>query len=138
MTSQTTTQMTRFVAMIALTALFAVSLANLFIGRSDHSYGMGYPCPLMQDQSTMCPMNVAEHIAQWQQLFSAPVNTKDLLTLLASVFVLSIVLVREPNVESPPQQRAFRLRNRLSILFDPLRVALSRGILRPLFYGEAA
>lgn len=138
MTKHTTVHMTRFIAMMALTAIFVVSFANLLMGHNDHGHGMVSPCPLMQDRSTMCPMNVAEHIAKWQQLFSAPVNAKDILASLASVVVLSILLWQAPTAESPPRARAYRLRNRASILFDPVRVALSRGTLQPLLYGERA
>lgn len=131
-------QFMRWTATIALTAVFVVSFAGLLMSQNKYSYGMIAPCPLMQDHLTMCPLSIAEHIAKWQQMLTVPVDAKDILLLLASVAVFSIVLKKGSRLESPPNKRILFLRNSICLLFDHLRVALSRGKIQPLFYGESA
>ena len=95
---------------------------------------MQQDCPYM-GETGYCNMNVSEHLASWQQLFSTTLEHFSALTLLSllTLFVLTYffvdLLVRKRS-ERPLFER-WRSRE----LFDPLQLAFARGILHPKLYS---
>lgn len=88
-------------------------------------------CPLMGEQVNICLMNVVEHMAKWQQLFTAI----PIILLLLTVALL-IVWTRKPDVFSSARTLSPPIRtNEPKInLFNHLVAAFSRGILHPRLY----
>ena len=92
-------------------------------------------CPYM-GETGYCNMNVSEHLASWQQLFSTTLehfSTRTLLppllfTLFAAPFFARLLVRRRT-------KRPLLERWRSRELFDPLQPAFARGILHPKLYS---
>lgn len=130
-----------------------VLLSFLLIGGFGLSHSSGME---MRDDGTMggcmfdgraeiCPMTLAEHISNWQSMFSV-IPQKS--TVLIQLLVLISTLILAASVlgwRSPPSLFSyFSERWRLYIknnpnlpLFDRLREAFSQGILNPKIYDFA-
>jgi hypothetical protein len=95
---------------------------------------MQQDCPYM-GETGYCNMNVSEHLASWQQLFSTTLehfSTLSLLPLL-TLFVLTYFFVDRLVRRRAEQPLLERWRSRE--LFDSLRLALARGIIHPKLYS---
>lgn len=96
-------------------------------------------CPLMRGDSTMCQMNLTDHIQAWKDLFVANIPTFErtifvilgfaLLGFLTRLLPSFLIQRRDPLIREGPYQK-----NGSWKLFDYLSVALSRGILHPRVY----
>lgn len=95
---------------------------------------MQQDCPYMGEVG-YCNMNITEHLASWQNLFTTtlehlnPLSLLSLLTLFVLAYFFVDLLVRR-RTERPLFER-WRTRE----LFDPLQLAFSRGILHPKLYS---
>lgn len=96
--------------------------------------GITQDCPYM-GETGYCNMNISEHLASWQNLFTTtlervnPLAFLPLLTLFVLAYFFVDLLVRKRS-EQPLFQR-WRTRE----LFDPLRLAFARGIIHPKLYS---
>lgn len=97
-------------------------------------------CPFATEQTSVCPMNTIEHIAQWQQAFlGMPIRANLLaLAIIALLAVVIIPLVKPFFQLKKLTMLAARLlayhKDNLVKVFDPLLVAFSDGILNPKIY----
>jgi type III secretory pathway component EscT len=98
------------------------------------SDGSMQDCPYMGEVG-YCNMNISEHLASWQQLFTStlehsnPLALLPLLTLFVLAYFFVDLLVRK-RTERPLLQR-WRKRE----LFDPLQLAFARGLIHPKLYS---
>ncbi len=87
-------------------------------------------CPFMQGEHTICPMNTAEHLSAWQNVFTSTQPTVSLLIL--STVTLVLVSWRKNNLP-----RMFPIRLKLyssdspAVLPSLFQVLFSDGILNP-------
>lgn len=122
-----------------MATLMFISTFGLALSMRTDKMGNMTDCPLMRTSETLCPMSPIEHIAQWQQLFTAiqQNNSTVLLAamLVAAAFFLPInrtavcdslitFLYRRHKRGSPATQ-----------LYNYLLVAFSDGILHPKLYA---
>ena len=84
-------------------------------------------CPFMNGVSSICRMNIMEHIEGWQSTFTTTVPAVIVL-LVALVLLLGSHFNFEDN-DALAIQRSYKHRNSLSKVFNYLRIAFSRGIL---------
>lgn len=101
--------------------------------------GLMSPCPFMAGQTTMCQMNIMEHIAQWQQaLLGIPTKAN----LLALAIVLLVVVITplvkqfsrlEELIKFASRRFADRTKQAVKV-FDPFLLAFSDGIINPRIY----
>lgn len=113
--------------------LFVVGL-SVSMGMARNMDGMMTPCPFMQDNGAICPMSLAVHIAEWQQLSTAQPTKISVTTLVFVLFVFTIYAVFR---EIRPLLLFERLRKKnLQVkIFDPLSLAFSRGILHSRLFA---
>lgn len=119
--------------------LFAATFSMTFGMQIDERGAMS-GCPFMAEQASVCPMGVFEHIAKWQQLFTATFSQSDVfasLIFLLSIFVFFVVFARAPNIApfvlafSPPI-----LKNKPETkLYNHLVIIFSQGILNSRLYA---
>ncbi len=133
----------RFLAIFALAALLAVA----FLGISHSMMGMGIKSDgtmggcLFSGKSEICTMTFTEHISHWQSMFTTTFPQKAfavaLLVLLAVVSVAVAILTRNLFLLSSYYATRWRLyikQNPNLSLFNPLKEAISAGILNPKIY----
>ncbi len=95
---------------------------------------MQQDCPYM-GETGYCAMDISEHLASWQNLFTTtlervnPLAMLPLFTLFVLAYFFVDLLVRK-RTERPLFQR-WRTRE----LFDPLQLAFARGIIHPKLYS---
>jgi hypothetical protein len=108
-----------------LTTMFGAAVSSGVMTQD----GKMQDCPYM-GISTLCKMDVSEHLATWQQLFSPAIQQSPTLLLLA---LLSFVALQYFSFYAfVPERRTTRHifnRWREAALFGPLRLAFSRGII---------
>ena len=116
----------------SLTATLAIAVVDI-----DHEGSMS-SCVLMgQEQKQSCQMTITQHIASWQQIFTATFNWSLVpLLLLAAAFVAGLTTIFK-NIESMFLQlrRRYKKQNPSLKLFDYLLSAFSQGILHPKLYA---
>lgn len=122
------------VSAVIFISLFGIQTSMLF-AYSDAMVG----CPLMGESVSMCQMGVLEHIAYWQQLFTAKVNDANslILGLLTILFVLAFPPLSIRNKDNTPFDLSFYLYTKSkpqTRLFNYLNLLFSRGILQPKIY----
>ena len=89
--------------------------------------------------TTLCQMNPLEHIATWQNMFTAVPSQNDILLLLASLLALALgALFITHRSTAPPKtlvsQISFVYYKRYIPVSDPLQEAFSNGILHPKIF----
>jgi hypothetical protein len=87
----------------------------------------------------LCQMNSLEHIAAWQNMFTAVPSQNDILLLLASLLTLALgALFTTHHSTAPPKtlvsQTSFVYYKRYVPVLDPLQEAFSNGILHPKIF----
>lgn len=97
-------------------------------------------CPLMVGMATLCNMNALEHLSLWQSMFTAVRPDTVLLGLILAVCTLCAVwvrrlLLRDRHGLPSVTLRSYAQKRLLFASLDPVREALSRGILHPKIYG---
>lgn len=119
--------------------LFAAVFSVTFGMRADE-YGNMSGCPFILEHPSVCPMDVFEHIAKWQRLFTGTFSqSSDLafLILLFLSFAFFIVFTHAPNISpfvlasSPliPQNKPE------TKLFNYFVTVFSQGILNSRLYA---
>lgn len=121
--------------------LFAITTLSVFYGTmAIDSHGNMAPCPLMANIASLCRMNAIEHLSSLQSLFTATTPTTALL-LLAAALLLIISISSSKNLEEAHSEKIASLfinrRNHDALIFNPLRLAFSTGILNPKIYELA-
>lgn len=91
-------------------------------------------CPFM-GVSALCTMSIADHLAQWQDMFASivsPITTVILLLLIA----LSIFLgfIEDFRIHKRPLIKFVSHHQREAQIFDTLRLAFARGLIHPKIY----
>ena len=130
--------MYRFLKNILVSGVICASILTMGVGVSVSAEmmmgdGMMTPCPYM-GMSSMCNMTPLEHLAGWQQLFTAIPGENFTVPLLSSfaisfiAFVLFSVAIRRSVSFLVPRNR-YRKRKRTQ-----LQIAFSRGILNSKAY----
>lgn len=111
-----------------------------------HAPGMGISgdgdmrgCPLMTGITMLCTMNAVQHLAVWQQTFTAFLPALGSLLLFLSAWAILVTRFQGIRHLTHDPRRVFQRFRRQSHLdyahLDPLRRALSRGILHPKICG---
>ena len=117
-----------------LTLILGASFGGFVSAGMMTADGRMQDCPYM-GTSGYCPMDIAAHLAGWQQLFattlershsSGPFPSLALLFLIP-FFIGLLVYVR-------PRQRILE-RWRTLALYDPLQLAFARGLIHPKLYS---
>lgn len=116
-------------------AVFSISL-----GMQSDAHGTMYDCPFVSLQTSLCQMGILEHIAKWQQLFTAVFSKSATLTsvllLLLTLAALATFAREYHNVFfartlSPPIPKS-----KPGVkLFNYLVVAFAEGILHSKVYA---
>ena len=123
---------TVLMGMFLFGAIFTVSM-----GMNMDMNGDMTPCPFMSDNAAVCPMSVATHIAEWQQLFTSIPNS--LISAFALIFSILFIVVSlfAKYTLWKPHIRLFIAKQHYSDLkvFAPLHIAFSRGILNSRLYA---
>jgi len=125
--------------LFVLVSFIFMSVFGMGIGM-EMANGEMSSCPFMADQTTMCQMNVAEHIAKWQEAVTGiPIKLLAFATtLLALAFVGPIKLRAQPK-ELPAFSARLLAHYKINLgkVFDRLLIAFSSGILKPKIYAPA-
>jgi hypothetical protein len=111
-----------------------MSFGGVFTANMMTADGTMQDCPYM-GSSGHCDMSITEHLDGWQILFAATLDglfhMSDLLPLSA---IVTLALFFTLFVRKRPERTIFE-RWRVLKLFDPLRLALARGIIHPKLYS---
>ena len=129
-------------AFIAFTSFVFIALFGLLTMpmHMDAEKGMIMsPCPYMQGGSSLCPMNLIDHIQAWQNTLRAVPNKTISLILVALLFAtISSFFFKETLwlEEMYERQRIKRYKLRHLTFHKPLlfRYLFSQGILNPKSY----
>ena len=121
--------------LIAFLVMSFWSLLSMSMGMDGHMTN----CPFMNGSSSLCQMNVSEHLNQWKQSFSM-IREKNLLSLfflLAIIFAVTLILNNKTDDKIAYQRfRGHLYKYKPEIkLFDFLLVAFSDGIIRSKIYA---
>ena len=122
---------------VFILALFAtLALAGAHTTMITNGHGNMLPCPLMNNTGSLCQMSIMQHLAAWQSLFIAIIPNVIILFLVLTLFSISFLYKQLGNV-SIERARLLSLKNcnTVSLFFDPLRVAFSKGILHSKRYN---
>jgi hypothetical protein len=120
-----------------------LSVGFLGLSHADMTMGpngqMSSNCPFMPGMASLCQMNPLEHIAAWQNMFTAVPSQNDVLLLLASLLALALgALCITRYGTAPPKvfasQSSFVYYKRYIPIVSPLREAFSNGILHPKLF----
>lgn len=122
---------------ISILALFiAMAIFGLHASMMTDRSGDMSNCPLINGISSICPMNVFEHINTWLSLFTTVTPATILL-----FFAFALLFV-SPLSESPGYINSrgnisslYRRQNLAFRPFDYLRIILGKGILHPKVFG---
>lgn len=132
-------QQKKILAGIVFLAFFASGILALNLYGPDQSHGMIQGCPYMNGDSSMCPMNLTDHLSAWKQTFTSDfsLNLK-IVTLILFISFLPFILFRV-FIRYFPLIRylsSFENQNLHFKLFDWIVLALRRGVLEPKVYAE--
>ena len=103
-------------------------------------HGKMADCPFMNDSASLCQMSVTEHIARWQQLFTAIPEKNLLFSALILLTALLMVLfsivpkIRDKLLFQRFLHYFYRRKPEIN-LFNHLLLAFSQGILNPRIYA---
>lgn len=127
-----------WIIIISIFFAFTFSVISMQIDKD----GNMSTCPFMNEAS-LCKMNTFEHISRFQALFNlTPSRIISVLLIVITLLVLSLFAFArhwlELFTEEAKIQRDYSTRNfYISLLFNPIRRALSRGIIQPKIYELA-
>lgn len=127
--------------------MFFVLLSFAFMSFFGMSMGMEImggqmsSCPFMMGQAAMCHMDVAQHIAKWQQAFLGIPTQANILAFAILLFAIVIFFIRpffqlEELTKFVARLYAYH-KAHLLIVCNPLLGAFSDGILNPKIYESA-
>ena len=124
---------------LEIIAFLVMSFWGLYSMPMDE-HGKVTHCPFMNDSTSLCQMSVTEHIARWQQLFTA-IPEKNLLfsalillTALLMVLFSIIPKIRDKLLFQRFLHYFYRRKSEIN-LFNHLLLAFSQGILNPRIYA---
>ena len=130
-------------ALVGIALLVFLLVSFLGVAHADMTMGpdgqmSSGDCFMPGMTATLCQMNPLEHIATWQNMFTA-VPSNDILLLLASLLALALgALFTTHRSTAPPKtlvsQISFVYYKRYIPVSDPLQEAFSNGILHPKFF----
>lgn len=126
---------TTHIASILLLVFVVTSVFGMWQMVGPHMDGSMNGCPLMVSMTTLCNMSALEHLSLWQRLFIAIRPNIVLLGLLLTACALCAVWMRGLFLRESQGLRLYKQKRLLLASLDPLREALSRGILHPKIYG---
>ncbi len=93
-------------------------------------------CPLTNGISSICPMNVFEHIGTWQSLFTAIAPTAILLFLAFALLLGGFRFENSGAVNSRKNRFLIYQRQNFTFrLFDYLSIIFRKGILHPKVFA---
>lgn len=125
----------------AVIPLIAFVATFLFCTWSINAMAMDEPindCAMQQSRVALCNANPQGHLLAWQNFL--PVFPQNTLNFLLSALLLAVgFLVSRKWLDSPPSITQYLrtiIREGISII-DPIRRALSRGIIQPKIYELA-
>ena len=122
-----------------LTSFIFMSVLGVGIGM-EMADGEMSSCPFMAHQAAMCQMNVAEHIAKWQEAINGiPIKLLAFATILLTLAFAGPIKLRAQPKELPALSARLFAYHKINLqrVFDPLLIAFSNGILKPKIYSPA-
>ena len=123
-----------------LTAFVLMSFVFMSVLGMGTADGEMASCPFMAHQAAMCQMNVAEHIAKWQEAVTGiPIKLLVFATILLTLAFAGPIKLRAQSKELPAFSARLLAYHKINLgkVFDPLLVAFSSGILKPKIYAPA-
>lgn len=121
--------------LLGLLSIFSLCLTTFSIMTMDEM-GQMTGCGL-EHTATLCPVNVAQHLQFWQQVFVTTSPTAILLALMVAVVAFSLNQLIDPlhgAITKLKYSRWQLLYEPTLLLGDYLRQAFSQGILHPKIY----
>ena len=93
-------------------------------------------CPFMPGQAAMCTMSPLEHIAAWQNVFTALAQENILVFLVFASLIFFFIgrLWGTSHIFSAPALYMLRRRVEVPIVLSPLQEAFLRGTLHPKIF----
>lgn len=91
-------------------------------------------CQFMQEKSSMCPMNLVDHIAAWQNTLTGTLTASLFLILLVAVAAFASKNFNLGNSAFLSFTYYYKKKNSLLKYFIPMRLAYARGIIQPKVY----
>lgn len=133
--------MSGIIKYLAIIILFTFSYLGIFglnlSMKMDNGNHMS-SCVFMLQDSGQCQMSISDHIAKWQETFSATAAS-DLVLILFVLLSLAIIysITRYYTVDPPKLYlyQRFKKENDMIKLFDYLLQAMSSGILQSKVYA---
>jgi len=124
-------------ALVAVLLMSAAGLPHLgmTMDTGEHGNTTMSDC-YMPGMATLCKMNVFEHMAWWQSMFTS-IPAQNLMLVLLLLVVSAILSMRIVSILSPPKEsrRSFRFREIDYVpLASPLQELFSSGILNPKLF----
>jgi hypothetical protein len=119
---------------ITITLFVAAATLGIQMTMADN-HGNMTPCPLMNGLSSICPMNIIQHMAAWQLLFSATMPTTIVLLLALMLLLVGFSSINsKEDFSATAEFSNIKRRNSTPLFFNPLRLAFSKGILHTKIY----
>jgi len=126
-----------FAGVVTLVSFSFLALFGLSFSMTTDEHGMMSNCPFMSQTEVICPMQVGEHIAKWQQAITGlPQETFELVLVALVAFLCGQLIHRFRQGGTSIDAVRQRLRRELgfSSTFNFLQLAFSQGILHPKIY----
>ncbi len=122
-------------ALTTLILLIAMVIFGLNASMNMDSHGNMVSCPLMNGNASICRMNIVEHLSAWQSL-SAAVMPNVISLLLVFTFLLMSISSKIGENDHYAAKNFLRNKNQnfIALLFNPILLALGRGILHTKVY----
>ena len=123
-----------------LTAFVLMSFVFMSVLGMGMADGEMASCPFMAHQAAMCQMNVAEHIAKWQEAVTGiPIKLLVFATILLTLAFVGPIKLRAQPKELPAFSARLLAYHKINLgkVFDPLLIAFVSGILKPKIYVPA-
>ncbi len=124
-----------FVA-LAIGALFLLgSLGFMHFGMSEMGGVPTSNCPLMPGMTSVCNMNLLEHVAAWQSMFTTIIPAEKTFALML-LFLFALLSARALVAKikwtfGPPQNHILQRTRSLFVPHYALQEAFSNGIIHP-------
>jgi small-conductance mechanosensitive channel len=128
-----------FIGLALLVFFLFIALFGVSLSMATDSQGNMTGCPWMSEVTKVCPMDVAEHIAEWQRLLTVtPQQNLSLLMLALMSFTAVLYILNHfiylEYLFTHYYQRYKREHPDIS-LFNYLNLIFARGILQPKLYA---
>lgn len=129
--------LSRQILNLSILALFvAMAIFGLHASMMAGGNGSMSNCPLTNGISSICPMNVFEHIGTWQSLFTAIAPTAILLFLAFALLLGGFRFENSGAVNSRKNRFLIYQRQNFTFrLFDYLSIIFRKGILHPKVFA---